>query len=309
MKLKNLFFYILKIFVVIGLFYLICRNISLSELFPALKNARPDYVIFAFLLMPLNIYVQYLKWRILTSDLKPYISSSQIIYTLFAGFFLGAVSPGRVAELGRGYLIKAHSQVKLAGLTAIDKAFNQVFILMFGFLGLASYAGTTGIALGLILSVLFVRILIGIKSFGPIFNKILGRLPFKNHTIHIIENFKELKRAKVWVLFFLTILLYITFNLQFILLILAFEPMNFLELLRYVVIIFIIKSALPISVADLGVKEVSSVVLLSWLGGMKEAAALDASLLHYFITFFLFAVIGGIVVAFKKREGIVKKDE
>ena len=239
--------------------------------------------------MPLNIYFQYLKWRILTSDLRPYISSPQVLYTLFAGFFLGAVTPGRVAELGRGYLIKTHSQVKLAGLTAIDKAFNQVFILMFGLLGLASYAGTTGIALGLILSAFLVRILIGIKHFGPILKKILNYLPFKNHTIHLIENFEELKKGKVWVLFFLTILLYTTFTLQFVLLVLAFESMNFFELLRYVVIILIIKSALPVSVADLGVKEVSSVVLLSWVGGMNEAAALDSSLLHYLITFFLFS--------------------
>ena len=167
-KMKRVYLYILRLMVVLGLFYFISRQVSFSKIPQAIRNTRPEYVILAFFITPFSLYLQYVKWRLLTRDLNPPVSVKQVIYTLFAGFFLGAVSPGRVGELGRGYLLKAHSQVKLAGLSAIDKSFNQMFILMFGLLALSTYAGQIAVILALIAAVLLIRIFLGIRKFGPL---------------------------------------------------------------------------------------------------------------------------------------------
>ena len=99
-----------------------------------------------------------------------------------------------------------------------------------------------------------------------------------------------------------------TFFLQFIIVLRAFGRVEIRSLMTAIALIFFIKTALPISIGDLCVREVASVTLFAPLG-IQKAAALNASLLHFFITFFIPAIIGGIVVGFKRREEIPSDSE
>ncbi|MFZ0391717.1 MAG: lysylphosphatidylglycerol synthase domain-containing protein, partial [Calditrichia bacterium] len=102
----------LKLLVGIILIAALYRQINQGQLVSeALRNANWFNILIAFLLMPLNVFIQFIKWRYLLRIRYREVESGPILKSLLFGFTLGFISPGNVGELARGLYFKKYDRL------------------------------------------------------------------------------------------------------------------------------------------------------------------------------------------------------
>ena len=81
--------------------------------------------------MSLNIYMQFLKWRVVSNSLLGVRKNEKIWKSLFYGFSAGIITPVRVGEyLGRKLAFEDVGLLKVTIATIIEK-FASLFIVLF----------------------------------------------------------------------------------------------------------------------------------------------------------------------------------
>ena len=105
---------------------------KVDEIVEAFTSINFYFVIFAIILMVLNIYVQYKKWLYILQLYYPDVSKKQAFGSILVGFTLGLITPGRLGELGRGLFLQNLNKLHVTGLTFLDKSFNNLAIFFAG---------------------------------------------------------------------------------------------------------------------------------------------------------------------------------
>src|ERR1017187_6748146 len=130
---KGLLITILKIVIAGGLLTYLVFKVNLSEIIGALRNANITLILITALLAFLNIYLQFLKWKITCSYILNEKSNKKIWLSLFYGFSGGVFTPARIGEyFGRAAAFKDKSLIKVAVATFIDKVFPLMAVAGFG---------------------------------------------------------------------------------------------------------------------------------------------------------------------------------
>ncbi len=293
----------LKILLAILVLSALVHKISPEKIIAALSTARWYYMEAAVLLVFVNFFIQYRKWRLLVKLEKPDSKIKEVLSSLLAGMTLGFVTPGRVGEFGRSFFIKNSRWTILLGLTLIDKVLVSLTIYFFGILGLLN-AGTSlfsarqSFLIGAFTVCIFVLCLY--LLFHP---RLLKNLL---QTIHIrvkkyprIQQFlmglAVIDRKTIYRLLFLNVLYYFTFTTQFYLLVHTFASVSVFNGYMALFSTMFVKTLLPITIADLGIRETAAVYFLGQLGVPQEAA-FNASFFLFIINILLPSVIGLIIL-------------
>ena len=219
----------------------------------------------AVALLPVGLVLQWWKWRVLLRAAAPEVSGADALRSLLAGFGLGLITPGRLGELGRGLVLPGR-RMAATQLALADRMTSAGVTLLAGALSAFLIPGIGG---GWILG--------GAASVLAIGGAGWYLLRRRRHRLQWLEVLGAVP-ARGWAANFCGSAIFnLVFFGQFHLLLLAAGPLP-PSVLWSVPAVFALKTLLPISFLDLGVREFAAVSVLG-LAGVQPAVALQAALL------------------------------
>ena len=282
--------------IVAVLFLILLYYVRPHEIIGAFRRARPVYLWIAVALMAPSLFLQVCKWNYLLGTTRPRPPLKYAILSLIGGFFLGAVSPARTGELARGFLIPGQSKLKIASLTVLDKGFNHATTYTAAFISLFLALPWPLKLIPLAAEVALVIALANIHRFRPFIERVCRRFSQKQTAANALALFDALSRRTVVVMIGFSIAFFLTYTIQFYFIILCFTDLHWLIAAKTIPIVYAINLVMPITIGDLGVKEMASVKLFSPFG-IAGGAAFSASFTQNVITFIIPSIIGGFILA------------
>ena len=126
-----------KLLIAIIISLVVAYNIDSIKLKLIVKNANITYIVFAIVLLPINLYLQFAKWKYLvdkTTEKKATLM--QIWSSVILGIGFGFITPGRVGELGKLFIIKNADRYKLLSMSIIEKIYDTFPVIFFGIISL-----------------------------------------------------------------------------------------------------------------------------------------------------------------------------
>jgi uncharacterized protein (TIRG00374 family) len=85
--------------------YLALRNVDLNEVWGALAQARPLYVLLALASVALNTLAKTVRWRVLLGEPGRSVPLMRLLMALLSGQMLNTLYPARIGDLSRAYVI------------------------------------------------------------------------------------------------------------------------------------------------------------------------------------------------------------
>ena len=287
-----------------GLFALILlvvlfQFVSLSDVTHALLLARPEYIAGATVLMIFNIGFQVLKWRYFVRLVDPAATNLETAASLLFGITLGSITPGQIGEFGgRALHHSAISAGTIIGLTLVDKV--QMLCIM-GIAGVISLVilfpcgAMGGTIISVVATLLFLLVFFRLNTL----RRVVSRFKFGLLERPAIQDF--LSAVSIFTLrdllasFALSTGFYGIVYLQMYLLLNAFSLVHPGDAFLGFAAMMFLKSLLPISLGDLGIREAGSVYFYA-VRGIANTTALNASLLLFVINILLPSLIGLIFI-------------
>lgn len=294
---------LIKLGMALVIMIVLVRSLSYKEIFLSLNQAKIHMILLASILLVPNIYVQLGKWRFLVRRIKPGVTFSEIFNSLLIGFTLGFITPGRLGDIGRAFFIKDTPWQRTLGLAVIDKIYaaGVVYIggitslLYIGHKFLNLYLYVPAALLGLAVIGLVLYILLHPQTLRSIFymlNIILPRREKIKIFISSLDNFESRQGLTLLAWSLLFSFVYLT---QFYCITLAFAYVAPLKAYAAATATFLVKTLLPISFGDLGIREGAAVVFFKTVG-VEGAVALNASLVLFGINLVTPSLFGLIIV-------------
>ena len=299
------FFGVLKIIAfLLILSYLFYRLGSSSELsWSSFKVSNNFALIFAIGLIPLNWFLEFLKWRITTKAVTEEVSLEYAKHSFYAGMITGLLTPNMIGNfIGRMYYFKRKNRIVVTLLTLISNQAQFLITLLIGsicFLLIPSVDGRltldmyAWIAIGLVL-------VLGLTGYFY-FEKVLqlfSRTRKIGRRLELV--FLRLSTFRSQVLS-LSLLRYLVFITQFTLILMAFgvnfEPIVIAKIAQ----VYLISAMVPtLLLGKLGVRESVGVVILGSLG-IPELTILISSLGIWFLNLILPSLFALILLKSRKE--------
>ncbi|MFA6233232.1 MAG: lysylphosphatidylglycerol synthase domain-containing protein [Bacteroidota bacterium] len=315
-----------KLLLAIALIALLMNSIQSDAIASVLLLADPVFIAVALLLLPLNLFFQFHKWRVLVHSRIPLATRRELRASLLLGFTFGIVTPARLGEFGgRAAGIRTRSapsntvadpgsegarppvadKLALIGLTAIDKLATMVITLIAGCCALLLFCWRHPFMDPLLLTALLSlagAVVLGIMyrwnarhvhaepadEDSPAAEK--GYLRRRVDDVRAL--LRDLEPPVLRHLFVFSMLFYATFLLQFFFLLSAFGPVDALSAFAGIGTVMLVKTVIPpVTIGELGIREGTSVYVLGH-AGILAAAAFNASLLLFAINVFLPSLVG-----------------
>jgi len=293
---KTVLMFLVRLVFVGCLFYVVFRQIHPRDVFDAVRTVSPVYMIFALILMIPNILLQVAKWYCLLRTLEPRPSYSDAFYSLMGGLFFAAASPARMGELARGACLPELPLIRTGALTVIEKAAGHFFIFLGG---LCSLFFLISNPVRYILPVIIIMTLLlpySLYHSRHWWKKVIHRFLHRDLAEHAHVVFASLQPRRVMELSLYSVLLYLVFTFQFYLILKGFIDIPPRVALLTIPVVFFMDLVMPISLGGFGMKEFTSVQLMTRFG-LDGGAVLGASLAHNIMTLIVPGVIGGIMFA------------
>ncbi|TSA27384.1 UPF0104 family protein [bacterium] len=251
---------IISILFLIFLFFII----KPQHILAALKNADILWVVLAFLLLPLNLFMQSMRWKFLVTLSKEKVSNKEIILSILYSFSYSIFTPARLGEIGRAFHISNSKKDEMVVLAFYEKFFAFYSLLLFGVISLSFYQ-----SFYYLIAVVAVLLLIFFSKY------IAQHLPYFNKFTTIL---KKVHIAKIFLISLLFVFVYI---LQFYLILNAFQRVNIFSSFFFISIVMLV-NAIPITFSGLGLRELASVYFFKQLL-ISHGQAASASLLLFAI--------------------------
>jgi len=302
---------ILKIIFGVLMMFIIIKDVNFSNIIEAIKNPRHKILIYisVFLLIP-NMYVQWFRWHFLIKLIRKDVKVKDTLGSYLSGMAAGFVTPGRVGEISRYLFLPEVDHMKAAAMVVIDKAYAAVPIIAVGVWGLSlmlMYVFSYNLFLLIPLLVTAVIISSGIlvifvhpSWIRTLLYNISLLFPYRDKVKRFMSCFDLFSRANAVYLLSLSFILYFVYILQFILLAHAFQSMAVTTSLYATVTTMFVKTLLPVSFADLGIREGAAVYFFTQLH-VSKVTAFNSSILLFAINVLVPSVIGLFVIIFSGR--------
>ncbi|MCP4631932.1 MAG: flippase-like domain-containing protein [candidate division Zixibacteria bacterium] len=284
---------VVKIIIAIAILLYLINMVKLSDMISAIKSAKALPILAAIVLSPLNIFWLYHRWRYLVRhiDKENHINNKQVFLSVLTGATLRVTTPGGLGESGRIFYLRNVSRMKLLSLSILDGLASFSTTALFGFIGLAVTTGISWFYLGLMAYILITGTLVIFRR-NLNFSR-LRFLPEKFRDNLFWDTINNIPASKILVLLLMTTAMFIGYGFQYFLFINAFDTISIQDGASAVTSIMIVKSSLPISFGDLGVRESAAIYFLKQYG-ISEASALNASLLLFTVNLLIPAIIGSV---------------
>ncbi len=124
-----------KIGLSVALLAVLYAHIGPGRLAAMWRGAAPERLAAGACLGLLGLIVQWLKWHRLLAAVRPGSLWGESLTSLLGGFSLGALSPGRLGELGRGVFLSDRRIPASAG-AVVDRLSSFAVTVALGLVGL-----------------------------------------------------------------------------------------------------------------------------------------------------------------------------
>ncbi|UCH66607.1 MAG: flippase-like domain-containing protein [Ignavibacterium sp.] len=293
-----------KLLIAAGILFYLITYIDYRDIVNALSGANVYLIAAAFSLTFLNIYLQFLKWKLTCNSVMSEKNNGKILTSIFYGLSAGAITPVRIGEyFGRAIAFKNKPLLQVTAATLIDKFFLLIIVTSLG--SVASlvfiymyYDVSLYIVLSLFIIVftLFYMVALIIQSEKFWDNVFFARLRNSNHLrkfLNHLGSLRNLDRKYAGKMTVISLLFYFCFIVQYALLVAAFSHnSDYLSYLWAGNLIIFVKTAIPqISLGELGIREGASVFFLTSFDELPSVA-FNASIFLFVINIMLPALVG-----------------
>jgi hypothetical protein len=273
---------------------------ELSQFHPEdvqIASSRLYLIVASFLLIPLNLSLEALKWQTIAGNIER-ISFRQSIAGILSGLTLGFITPHAIGDyVGRIWQLKSSGRLQTIGGILVGRVSQLMATMTFGVLGILISPKTFdpivnwSLGLGYVIIVGFVGLLF-LRSFY--ITRLLERVGLKKITIYfrIIERYDWGNR---WRIVGLSFMRYVVFCVQFMLILYYFKVSDsWIILFSGASFIFLSKSILPSFnfLSDLGIREASTVFYFGTIAEAATVPAILASLLLWGMNILLPSIAG-----------------
>jgi hypothetical protein len=270
-------------------------------------------LVLALLLMPIGWGFEAAKWITALKDIEK-TSFLNALKTIWYGVGVGLLTPNRIGEpIGRIAMVDPENRVSAGIMAVLCGMSQQLATIVFGSIGLAFLFGTINQDVTYIFSSSIVVLLISASIIIPVF--LVFKLNWLVRQFHRIKYFNRflsgepvnfhVPRSKVFVLFALSLIRYVIFSTQFILLLHFFGyNLSLLKAYSSIFATYLLASAVPsFAVGEAGVRTSFAIIFIGALWPNPSGIAF-AALSLWFLNVALPGLIG-VWFPFKlKREGV-----
>lgn len=279
---------------------------SLSTLRVNLLEGRGWFVM-ALVLTVFNWSVETVKWRFLVNKISA-IGYSKAFLGVLLGIAFSLFTPNRLGEYGGRVLVLKHHRIAAIVSTLIG-SYSQIvvnmslgglacFIFLWKYFGLDSYLLLTAgvIYVGMLVFLLLTYFNIDLTS------DILGRYSIFNRVTKYINVVKIYPSKDLRKLLFLSSIRYVTYCMQFILLLKVFKAgVKFCDGVVLIPNVFFVQGFLPtMAIFDLSLRGEVAITIISQFASGEHFQVVAASIVLWFINLIVPSLIGGVLALFFK---------
>jgi hypothetical protein len=292
-----------KVIISAGLIWYLITKINIAEIVSAFYQSTLPLLIISSLLVIINIYLQYWKWKLTCNFLLGERDRRKILYSLLYGFSAGAFTPLRIGEyFGRAMVLRGNTFTEVTAATLTDKLFSFIILTVTGtaasILFIHFYYGVTFYLTASLFTLIFIFFYLLIffllkpefwNSISSWFRK-YRRLNEIFIRLSVLKNLDRNFSIKILAVSFLFYLCYLT---QYVLFVSAFSGNYNIWNYIWAGSLMIFSKALipPVTLSEIGIREGASIFFLTRLGETAPAA-FNASVFLFLVNVLFPAVIG-----------------
>ncbi|MBO5849565.1 MAG: flippase-like domain-containing protein [Bacteroidales bacterium] len=263
--------------VLLGIFVLYKKLIVNQNVNEVLLDVKTSFtntnqfvlMIFALILVPLNIFLEGIKWKL---QLKPieFLSNWKSFISIFTGISAGMFFPNRMGNfLGRVFMLEKGDRIKASLTTLVGGMAQMIATVSIGLFSSLFFVKKHSILIGvsfLLLITLLILMYFNIyllKYFQFIIPK-----KFKEKTKDYFEIFSLYNKKELLKILILSFVRYFLYTFQFVLLIWAFKiPLNYFNAMIPISLTYLLMMIVPfITITEIAVRgSVSIIVFENWL--------------------------------------------
>lgn len=278
---------------------------KISDLWNVLRDAinveNTLKITILLLLILVNWGIEAKKWQILASKIEN-ISFKSAFQSVLIGLSLGFVTPANLGDYaGKIWQLKSKNKTESVGAILLGNGIQFYVSLLFGEMAyliiwrkeitIFDQIIFCLIAFALILGVIIYHYRVKIIGYLP---KIAWLKSFQNHFEMMLKfNSNEIGQLFMW-----SILRYLTFSLQFVLIFMIFKVnIHSIDLWAVSCLVFLFKTIVPAInfISDLGIREYTALHFFS-LFSVNISAVIIATFCLWFLNILLPVIFGGLLV-------------
>ena len=284
---------------------------NISEIIIAFQEAfvwkNTEIILLLIILIFINWGFEALKWQILAKKIES-ISFSKAYQSVLVGLSLGFITPANVGDFaGKIWYLKSKNKSETVGTILLGNGIQFYVSLIFGVISyLIIWQKNISIIDQIIFGLLIFALILGIIIYSMRF-KIIGLLQkklwlkkYRNHiNALVLFNSREISTLFLW-----SILRYLTFSLQFVLMLWLFEvKINLIYLWAVSCLIFLFKTIIPAInfISDLGVREYTAMHFFS-LFSVNISAVISATFCLWLLNILLPVIVGSFLILRAKNK-------
>lgn len=310
---RDIFLFVTKVLVSAAIIMYLLQKIDFREVFSLLSVADTTFLAIAVVLSFLNIYLQFIKWRIIAEKCLHIHESRPIFLSLMHGLASGSFTPARLGEyLGRKLALRDVSLFQVTIATIVDKLFSLFVTLGIGSAAAILFLHFKSHISGYITVSLFIIFFFGVVltayllTHQSLWNSFLIRqikqIRFLKGIAYKFSLLKSLDSKTLWISMAVNTAFYSCFLLQYAILLKALAPAaQLVDTFWAGTLMFFAKTIIPaVSLGELGIREGASVFFAQQFG-ISEAAGLSAAIAIFIINIALPSLVG-MFLFFKKYD-------
>ncbi|MFC1492524.1 lysylphosphatidylglycerol synthase transmembrane domain-containing protein [candidate division KSB1 bacterium] len=306
-------FYYLKIFLSVFFLYYVIFYIDMDRIIDTFGQADIRFLLLSFILLIPNIFLQWYKWHYLIKIPLKTVARMITLRTFLISMYFGLLTPGKLGEYGRAFLLPYNPKSALLGFTVLDKAYNYIVIFISGiiavyyiFSGYLDEHRIVNSVFAVFVALVAFLIIYCVINPGKVYLKLKTlndnyfNKEYISNFIFCLDRVTLSMNLKMLLLSGLFVFIYI---MQFYFLVLAFGSVEFLPGFESLNLVIFINTFIPLFFGNLGLREGAAVYLLSRFG-VESGAAFNAGLILFIINLLIPAVIGYIVFLKQKNPAV-----
>jgi len=265
----------LKVGVSLAILVLLLSQINAVRVVALWREVRLAWALGAVLLVAPNLFCQFQRWYVGLRRASSSVSAHLTFRTLLIGLAIGALTPGRVGELGQVVYLPQGSRRRALGVMGVVKVYSLVSTIALGAVMLVLMPTITGLApvVGRVIAVIFLAALVLVVGFmeylfrstdHPRIRRLIDRIPGAPPVLLGVQALKPVDRVRFFLWSIGLSLVYLT---QLVWLMRAFGgSVTWFDGLGAGAVTMGIVALLPIAFGNVGVRETAAVVIWHSLG-------------------------------------------
>ena len=279
---------------------LICwKVVKPSQLLDAVRTLSPLHLALAMALTLPFLTLKALRWHLLLRAGRCQATFAQAFVSLIGGMGLALVTPARIGEVSRAAYLPEPRKLRVGALVMVDKMYDVIVLALLSVAGAARLVSPLfALALGLF-GVAGVYLALRPRDLRRVYAGVGLRLPMYAKIDKVLEGFAEF-RATVGALCLLyTFGSFLIVLFQYWIILRAWH-VGGLDVVVYCFPLVVLTNAVPLTVAGLGIREGTAILLLNHFGIASQVAGTSAFLMSFMNTV-LPGLLGAAVTPFLRR--------